>query len=113
MASASAASISGSRTMTSAAIRGRYSPLPVVAHEFARPRGLADLATGAELGHVRLDVEHRRAVDGVEATDQQPKPVDGDELAHRDADAVRAGLAPLGQDPDCRPVVIASRMAGA
>ncbi len=39
---------------------------PVIRHELPRPSRLADLAAGQEARHHRLDVEHRRAVDGVE-----------------------------------------------
>ena len=41
--------------------------LPVLGHELRRPRRLAHLAPGPELGQVGLDVEHRGPVDGVEA----------------------------------------------
>jgi len=43
---------------------------PVVAHELVRPAGLPHALAGEELCHDRLEVEHRRAVDGVEFGDE-------------------------------------------
>ena len=61
-------------------------------------------------GHVRLDVEHRRAVDGVEAAHAHGQAVHGDDVAGGHADAVRPALAALGEDADLRPVGAAARM---
>ena len=86
---------------------------PVVAHELLDPRRLAHRAPGAEGGHVGLDVEHRGALDGVEAPDAHAKSVDGDQLAHAHADAVGAALGPLGEDPHRGPVGTSPGVTGA
>ncbi len=52
-------------------------------------------------------------MDGVEAGDRQLEAVDPQEPAARHAEAVRAVLAALGEDPDARPVGVAARVTGA
>jgi hypothetical protein len=58
---------------------------------------LVDGTAAVEFGHPRFDVEYSVAGDGVESADTQVEPVDGEELAAADADAVGAVLA-LGKD---------------
>src|SRR5205823_648276 len=87
--------------------------LPVVAHELARPLGLVHGPPRSELDHEGLDVEHRRAVDGIEAPNPQLEAVDLDQLAPADPHAVGAALAPLGEDAHLRKVRIATGAAGA
>lgn len=85
---------------------------PVAGNQAARPGWLADLAASGKLGHVRLDVEHRRPVDGIETLHGDGQPVDGYQPADRHPDPVRSRLGPLGEDPHLRPVRVASRAAG-
>src|SRR5438270_208845 len=82
---------------------------PILSHELAGPRRLVHRAAGCELHHERLDVEDGRAVDGVEAPYPQLEAVDVDELAPADANAVGAGLGPLGEDADRRPLGVPPR----
>src|SRR5437868_1931323 len=113
MASASLSSISGSRTITSTRTRRTVLGLPVVAHQLAGPGRLVHRAARCELHHEGLDVEHRRAVDGVEPPHAELEAVDVDQLAPADPDAVGPRLPALGEDPHLRPVGIAPRTAGA
>src|SRR6185436_20564029 len=86
------------------------SGLPVRLHELVRPRGLANLAARQKLCHHGLDVEHRRAVHGVEPADAERSslaPGDGD---HGHAEAVRSVLGALGEDTHARPDRVAARM---
>src|SRR5580692_12690579 len=76
----------------------------VLGHQLRRPHGLSDTAARGELAHVRLDVEHRGAVDGVETLDVNAHALDAQQPAARHAQAIGARLAPLGEDADERPV---------
>ena len=71
---------------------------------------LADLAARREFAHVGLDVEHRRAVDGVESGNFERQIFDRDQAADRDADPIRPILAALGEDTDFGPVDAIARM---
>src|SRR6266513_1004882 len=116
MAAASASLISGSRTMISArsaVTRRTVQRLPVVAHEVAGPGRLVHRSARRELDHERLHVEHRRPVDGVQTAHPELEAVDVDQLAPADADAVGAGLGPLGEDADLWPLRVAAGAAGA
>jgi RimJ/RimL family protein N-acetyltransferase len=44
-----------------------FCSLPVSAHKFAGPFRLADFAAWRKLPHIRLNVQNRRAVDGIQA----------------------------------------------
>ena len=72
-----------SRVRASHGVRG-----PVVAHDLEGPLGLPHRRTRREPRHVGLEVEHGRAVDGVEAPDVHVEPVDRDDLGRRDPEAV-------------------------
>src|SRR6476620_3604111 len=87
--------------------------LPVAGHQLTRPRRLAHRTTRTELGHVRLHVEHRCSIDGVESAHAQLQPVDADQLARGDPDAVRPRLRTLSEDPDLGPIGASPGMAGA
>ena len=84
-----------------------------VRHELLGPGGLAHLAARRELAHVGLDVEHGRAVDGVEAAHAERRALDAEQLAERHAEAVRACLRPLREDADLGPVGVVARAARA
>lgn len=43
--------------------------LPILAHQLGCPRRLVELASRQKLRHHRLDVQHRRPVDGIESRD--------------------------------------------
>src|SRR5207302_9126644 len=106
-APASSSLISGSRTMISAVTS------PIVPHEVAGPLGLEDRAARGELDHERLHVEHRCAVERVEAADAELEAVDVHQLTPAVADAVRAALGVLGEDAHRRPVRVPARTARA
>ena len=83
---------------------------PVAAHQFLNPLGLADLASRGKLPHVWLDVQHRRAVDCIEAGNLQRQTLDGQQAANRDANAVGPTLSPLREDADPGPFRAIARM---
>ena len=66
------------------------SQLPIALHEFLCPGGLLYIAARQESAHNRLDVQDRRAVDGVEALYLEPCSLD------RDDPAVQFGTVALG-----------------
>jgi hypothetical protein len=93
--------------------RNHHSPLSVVAgHELGGPHGLAGLPW-FELPHEGLDVEDRRAVDGVEPADMQVEPIDGDQGAVAHPKAVRSHFGPLGEHADQGPIGVPAWVAGA
>ncbi len=87
--------------------------LPILRHQLARPPRLADLLPRQKLGHHGLDVEHRRALDGVEAGDGQGPPLAAEDADDGRSQPVGTVLAALGEDPDPRPVRVPPGMAGA
>src|SRR5215469_4761632 len=86
---------------------------PIFLHDLLRPFGFTDVAARGEAGEIGLDVEHGRAVDGVEAFHFQRMTRNHHDAAHRDADAVGTVLAALREDADLRPVGASARMARA
>ena len=64
--------------------------VPVAGHQLADPRRLPHLATGLELLDVGLDVEHRGAVDGVEAPDAHRQTFDAEQATGADPQEVSA-----------------------
>jgi hypothetical protein len=78
-----------------------------------RPRWLADLTSRQELGHHRLDVQDRRPVDRVEPHDREHAPFPAGDLDDAAPQAVRTVLAPLGEDADAGPRLVAARMSRA
>ena len=75
--------------------------------------GCAVSPRGPNSAMIRLDVEHRRAVDGVEPLDLDGQALDREERQTRDAEPVGPVLAALGEDADQRPVGAAARAPGA
>ena len=102
----------GRRLASHEVVRDRPRPvLPVPAHQLDGPPGLADGTAGCESGHVRLHVEHRSAVDSIEALDVDPTGADRENPACGRPEAVRSILRPLRQDADPRPVLATARVA--
>ena len=87
--------------------------LPVIPHQLVRPGGLAHGLARQKLGEHGLDVEDRRAVDGVEPAHVQRAALALFDLHDRRADPVRPRLATLREDPDLGPGRVAARMPGA
>src|SRR6185436_13101933 len=83
---------------------------PIFLHDFLRPLRLADFAARQEAADDRLNVEHRRAVDGVEALNVQARALDSQQSAHGHANPVGPRAVPLREDAHLRPVRIATRM---
>jgi hypothetical protein len=72
-------------------------------------------AEGIDLHHIRLDVNHRRAIDGIKPPDLENSFVNPDEVDYGEGDWVwpirrPGGKDPMlhrfmrGRDPECRPV---------
>jgi hypothetical protein len=59
---------------------------------------------------VRLDVEHRCAIDRVEAADRDVQPIDPEQRARCHPEPVRSHPAALSEDPDLGPILAATRM---
>ena len=79
----------------------RRSRDPVLAHQLARPLGLAHRPARQELRHHRLDVDHRRALDRVEALHLERAPL---AAARSSRSSSRAGSAgPSRAARRCRP----------
>ena len=72
--------------------------LVVVLHQLRGPAGLADLTAWLELAHDRLDVEHRRPVDRIQAANMQITPLDAKNLSPGNAKAIGSVLATLRED---------------
>src|SRR4051794_9523529 len=85
------------------ASRRRRGPRPVVRHDLAGPRRLLHLAACDEAPHDGFDVEHGRAVDGVEPAHDEARPVDLEEAAHAHGGAGWAGPPPRGGGARPRP----------
>src|SRR5262249_47048847 len=96
-----------------AATWGRTCLRPVVGHQLAHPRGLADVPARQEPAHHGLDVDDGRAVDRVELGDVDAAVADAHEPRDADTEPVRSVLAALGEDADLRPGGVATRMARA
>src|SRR5262249_15379608 len=87
-------------------------PSPIILHDLNCPLRLADRLARQEAGHHRLDVQDRRAVDGVKAADLKRPALHRQQPAHGHPDAVRPALAALGEDADLGPGGVAAGMAG-
>jgi hypothetical protein len=64
------------------------------------PIWLAHLAARQEAAHARFDVEDRRAVDRIEASDLERRSFDRQQATDGHAKPVRPVLAALGKDTD-------------
>jgi hypothetical protein len=75
-----------------------------------RPSWLVNLLSREELDHHRLYVEHGRSVYRVEFGDIQRGALDSDHPTDSAPDAIGPVLASLGEDADCWPFLIVSRV---
>jgi len=78
-----------------------------------RPSRLANSLAWQKFNHDRLDVEHWRAIDGVELGDDELGAVDPNNTADGAANAVWTVLAALRKDAHRRPRIVVSRVTRA
>src|SRR5258706_7081362 len=83
---------------------------PIVFQQLLRPRWLHHNAARQELAHHRLQVQDRRAVDGIETLDLQPCALDPQQAADGRSQSIGAVPAPLRKDAGQRPGKIAARV---
>ena len=96
-------------------LRGRAGVrlLPIVRHQLDRPSRLPDFSAGSKGTHVGLDVDHGRAVDGIETLQFERKSLHANQSTDGDPDPVGPILSPLCEDSYRRPVCPPPRVAGA
>jgi hypothetical protein len=70
----------------------------IAPHQPVDPLGNSCRTGGIEVPEVRLDVEDRRSVDGIQTTNPNAFLLDGDELDTRQADGIRPVLGALRED---------------
>ena len=83
----------------------------VTFHELLDPRRQLDVVNAVESGHVGLDVEHRRAVERVEAAHLHHIAVDAEQLDRCHADRIGSVLGALREHADRLQVLHAARLA--
>src|SRR5580698_2033124 len=87
-----------------------FSSFPVSSHEFSGPTRLTYLATWRELSHIRLNVQNRRAIDGIQPLNLQRQIFHREQAANGNANAIGPVLATLGKDANLGPVQSTSGM---
>src|SRR3954464_13652369 len=82
------------------------------AHQLARPPGLTHtLLLGKKLGDYGLNINHRRAVESVQATYANRSAFDSNNFADRRANPVGALGSAMRKDADLRPIRIFTWMS--